>query len=94
MGPSLRTIQDRLANADGSAVAGTIEVSWSPGVTGDGFTIAGGKLLLRLSAGSFNVSLAPGTYQVKYALARGAQRSETWVVPTAPGPFRIVQVKQ
>ena len=92
--PSVRLIQDRLVNADGSGTSGTLQVSWTPGVSPDGFAIAGGKLAVRLNDGGFSLSLAPGTYQVKYVLAHGAQRSETWIVPNRAGPFRIAQIRQ
>lgn len=92
--PSIRVVQDRLVNADGTGAAGTLQVSWTPGVSPDGFPIAGGRLVVRLNNGGFNISLTPGSYQVKYILAHGQQRSETWNVPNAPGPFRIADVKQ
>ena len=92
--PSVRLIQDRLVNADGSGAAGTLQVSWAPGVSQDHFAIAGGKLAGRLNDGGFSLSLAPGTYHIKYVLAHGAQRSETWIVPNSAGPFRIAQVRQ
>ena len=92
--PSVRLIQDRLVNADGSGTAGTLQISWAPGVSQDGFAIAGGKLAVRLNSGGFSLALAPGTYQVKYILAHGSQRSETWIVPNSAGPFQIAQVRQ
>ena len=91
--PSVRLIQDRLVNADGSATAGTLQISWAPGMSQDGFAIAGGKLAVRLNNGGFTLALTPGTYQVKYVLAR-SQRSETWIVPNSAGPFKIAQIKQ
>jgi hypothetical protein len=93
-GPSVRLIQDKLSNADGSAVSGTLEISWPPNVTTDGFTLAGGKQTIRLARGAFSVNLAPGTYQVKYILQNGSQRKETWVVPSGAGPFQVSQVRQ
>ena len=91
--PSVRLIEDRLINADGTGTAGTIQLSWNQGVSSDGFAIGAGKLVLRLNNGAFSVTLAPGTYTAKYILARGAQRSETWIVPTDPGPFRVSQIR-
>ncbi len=91
--PSLRLIQDRLVNADGAGTSGSLQVSWAPGQSLDGFTIAGGKLTVRLNDGSFSLSLAPGSYQVKYILAHGAQRTETWLVPASAGPFRVSDVR-
>lgn len=91
--PSTRLIQDQLVNADGTGVSGSLEISWLPGVSYDGFAIAGGKLIIRLNRGAFAVNLAPGAYQVKYILTNGSQRKETWQVPTAPGPFHIPQVR-
>jgi hypothetical protein len=93
-GPSLRLIQDRLVNADGSAVSGTLQISWQPSVSTDGFALAGGMQAIPLARGSFSVNLAPGSYQVKYILQNGSQRKETWVVPSGSGPFRIAQVRQ
>ena len=92
--PSLRLVQDRLINADGSGTSGALEVSWAPGQSSDGFTIAGGKLTVRLDDGQFGISLAPGGYRVKYISMHGAQRSEKWIVPSTAGPFRISQVRQ
>ena len=93
-GPSLRLIQDKLVNADGSAASGTLQISWQPNVSPDGFAVAGGIQTIPLARGSFSVNLAPGSYQVKYVLQNGSQRKETWVVPRSSGPFRIAQVRQ
>jgi len=93
-GPSLRLIQDKLVNADGSAVSAVLQISWLPTVSSDGFAVAGGLQTIKLSHGSFSVNLAPGSYQVKYILQNGSQRTETWVVPSSAGPFRVSQVRQ
>ncbi|GEM_PF-3786027 len=93
-GPSLRLIQDKLVNADGSTVIATLQISWLPTISQDGFAVAGGMQTIVLNKGDFSVSLAPGTYQVKYILQNGAQRKETWIVPSDPGPFRLPQVRQ
>ncbi len=93
-GPSLRLIQDKLVNADGSAVSGTLQISWQPNISTDGFAVAGGKQAIRLARGSFSVNLAPGSYQVTYILQNGSQRKEIWVVPGSSGPFQIAQVRQ
>ena len=93
-GPSLRLIQDKLVNADGSAVSATLQISWQPSISTDGFAVAAGLQTIRLIKGSFSVNLAPGSYQVKYILQNGSQRKETWVVPSSSGPFRIPQVRQ
>ena len=93
-GPSLRLIQDKLVNADGSAVSATLQISWQPSVSTDGFAVAGGAQAIQLTKGSFSINLAPGSYQVKYILQNGSQRQEAWIVPSSAGPFRIAQVRQ
>jgi len=93
-GPSLRLIQDTLVNADGSAVSASLQISWQPSISTDGFAVAGGIQTIQLTEGSFSVNLAPGAYQVKYILQNGSQRKETWIVPSSSGPFRIAQVRQ
>jgi hypothetical protein len=93
-GPSLRLIQDKLVNADGSASSATLQISWQPSISTDGFAVAGGVQTVPLVRGSFSVNLTPGSYQVKYILQNGSQRKETWVVPSSAGPFRIAQVRQ
>lgn len=92
--PSLRLIQDVLKNADGSVSSGSLEISWAAGTSPDGYTIAAGRLRVFLVNGAISVSLVPGTYHVKYQGALGAWQTETWVVPSSPGPFTIAQLKQ
>ena len=92
-GPSLSLIQDTLKDARGNPASGSLLISWPAGVSPEGSTISAGRMQVLLLNGAIFLALVPGEYQVALQTS-GITKTETWVVPSGPGPFTITQIKQ
>jgi hypothetical protein len=99
---TVTAISDTVYQADGTAAAGTVLVSWGSFTTAAGQSVPQGSIAVTLgSGGSLNVSLAPnagatpiGTYYTAvYHLQDGSTSREYWVVPVSSTPLTLNAVR-
>lgn len=101
-GPATTTISDTVYNADGTAAAGVLIITWPAFVTSAGAEVASGSTDVTLGAGgSLSVSLVPNAgatpagvyYSVVYQLGPGEVLTESWVVPASASPVNLAAVR-
>ena len=88
------------AGSPPSVVSGRLVLTWDAFTAIGGFPIAAGYRQYDFTAGAINLNLVPNagstpsgtSYRVEYFLP-GQHFFETWVVPVAPGPYTIAQVR-
>jgi hypothetical protein len=99
--PPLTTVQDQLYRADGSAVNGTLIVSWPAFTASDNSNVPANTLRVNVSGGLLRVKLVPTTtaltaasYTVQYILDGRLNNSEVWNVPVSTAPVSVAAVRQ
>jgi hypothetical protein len=88
--PATRTISDTAYGADGALYEGTLELTWSPFVSPDDVTIAGGKRQYTIVNGVVLIALVPGAYTARWLKS---QTVETWTVPEGSGSLALADVR-
>lgn len=98
--PALTTIQDVLYKADGSRFNGTVTITWTSFLGGDGTQVPSQAITVEVVNGAFKVRLMPTTnasagasYFVQYSSQGKFQFSETWAVPPSSATLRIRDIR-
>ncbi len=98
--PPLTTIQDQLFRADGTAVNGTLLISWKAFVASDNSNIPANTLRVPVSGGLLRVKLVPTTtalatasYTVMYLVDGKLTNTEVWSVPASGSPVAVRTVR-
>ncbi len=98
--PPLTTVQDQLFRADGTAVNGTLLISWKAFVASDNSSIPANTLRVPVSGGLLRVKLVPTTtalaaasYMVMYLVDGKLTNTEVWSVPASGSPVAVRTVR-
>jgi hypothetical protein len=98
--PALSTVQDTLYRANGSRFSGTVYITWSSFVSGEGANIATANLTVPVVNGALRVQLVPTTtasagarYNVRYNSKGINDFTEVWAVPPSSVTLRIRDVR-
>ena len=98
--PPLTTIQDQLFRADGTAVNGTLLISWKAFVAQDNSNLPANTLRVPVSGGLLRVKLVPTTtarttasYTVMYLVDGKLTNTEVWSVPPSGSPVAVRAVR-
>ena len=98
--PALTTIQDILYRADGSRFSGTVFITWSSFLAGNGSNVATANLTLPVVNGDLQVRLVPTTtasagaqYNITYNSNGVNEFTEVWSVPPSTLPLRVRDVR-
>lgn len=93
-GPALSVIRDTIRQAQGEPQSTTLQITWQPGVTPDGYTIVKGELDSPAPKGVIELHLVPGTY---LARIRTGNHSTLWrwtvpIWPPLTPPLKIADL--